>query len=264
MQPLPGIHHCGTRDRLRLRLLTVAGWAERRSQIAHSHPQRGLDVSSAHSAPPLAWLFNLNQGTKLQDELSQVNSGSITHPPTPPGCNLVQWNWVRMKQSSSSDAAIKADLRVQGLLCRISNRTSRWTLVRFRSSVREVWQQIFRYLFLCVNCSESRESVTRFRGGGKVRGWRRGAVRPEQLSFRRRFWATWWMRRGPILTLNVPRSVRLCWGWSHAGFRDAHSLATTFQWVYSKCNNPNDDARVGLVLPSSRVKCGGLKDPLPL
>lgn len=97
MQPLPGIRHCGTRDRLSLRLLTVAGWAEQRSQIAHSHPQTGLDVRSARPAPPLAWLFNLNQWTKLQDGLSQVNSVFLT----PPVSDLVEWNWHRTKAKQS-------------------------------------------------------------------------------------------------------------------------------------------------------------------
>ena len=92
MQPLPGIRHCGTRDRLRPRLLTVAG-AEQRSQIAYSHPQRGLDVSSAHRAPPLAFLFSLNQRTKLQDGLSQVNSVLLTAPV----CDLVELNRFRTK-----------------------------------------------------------------------------------------------------------------------------------------------------------------------
>lgn len=78
---------------LRVRLLTVAGWAEQRSHIAHSHPQRGLDVRSAHPAPPLALLFNLNQGTKLQDGLTQVNSVFLT----PPVCDLVELNWLGTK-----------------------------------------------------------------------------------------------------------------------------------------------------------------------
>lgn len=45
---------------------------------------------------------------------------------------------------------------------------------------------------------------------------------------------------------------------SGKGFRETHLLAKMFQWVYSKCNNPNDDACAALISSSPRVKGGGL------
>lgn len=140
MQPLPGIRHCGTRDRLRLRLLTVAGWAEQRSQIARSHSQRGLDVSSAHPAPPLALLFILNHGTKLQDGLSQVNSVFLT----PPLCDLVESNWLRTKAEQFLWCCYQSRSPCSGFVVQYFEHNG-LPLVRFRSSARAFWWEMLGF-----------------------------------------------------------------------------------------------------------------------